>query len=497
MAENDDELKDIFQQKNLENAFPLDEQNWEKMAAVIKNERKGRRKILIYFSLLLLLLGLGSIWFFVEHSQSENPTHTLALTPQQLRGTTTRSVKKEAKPLKQGVIKREAQVPEKVDASNVKSQQPEPLQEIVKPEKKTHLVKKIPTHLAEKQTASLVSNVPFSSKQESVEGLTNLLPTSQPEKKESLPPNKETSETANTGEKIDSVIPQTTAHVKTELSNNKKETNNITTDENLPQNDKLSSDSVLAFNHRPAVSVTNDLAKETTTVLAEKRDSSTNNLSPPKDSIPFKTISTYRIFIEAGTNYLLGWKTNNKTEANGFNPLIGLQYYHNLSKKTELSFGLHYTSINHLSSTSHTSSTSQIKFGEESDVTVISALNMHYMLLPLKLSYGLSKHDYVFIGYTMAYLLDVESKVEKYSTRLNYSSDPVVSKSMGYTKGFNPFDGQLTVCYRRRLYKEWWYIKGEFYYGLRDIKNNVVYATNEFERAYGFRFSLDINLWKK
>ena len=175
---------------------------------------------------------------------------------------------------------------------------------------------------------------------------------------------------------------------------------------------------------------------------------------------------------------------------------MDIQGKSNISLTVGLSLGLMYTSINHLSATSHTSTTTRLKFGEEVDATVVTAQNMHYLLMPLKLNYSLSRNDFVCFGYTIAYLLDVDSKIETYSTRLNYASEPVVSKSRGYSKGFNPYDGQIAVLYRRRVFKEI-YLNGEFFYGLRDIKNDDVYKSKGFERAYGFRLSVGINLWKK
>jgi hypothetical protein len=291
-----------------------------------------------------------------------------------------------------------------------------------------------------------------------------------------------------------------TAESATQRSNEKvsndPDRTDLTPQTEMPLETFVQSDVIPVAVHSPDTVAADVSAPVATTTLTQKQDTAAAVTVPIKDSALSAIPPSHALFLEAGATYLFGWKTNGKTEANGFNPLIGLQYNYVLNPRIGLFVGLQYTTINNLGSTSHTSTTTHIKFGEEVDVTVISALKMHYLLMPLKLSYGLDQNNFIGIGYTMAYLLDVESKVEQYSTRLNYASTPEVSRSMGYTSGFNPYDGQITVSYRRRLYKRW-YATGEFFYGLRDIKNNIVYGSNEFERTCGFKLSLGINLWKK
>lgn len=519
MTDQDDELKDLFRQKNLENAFSPDEQNWEKMSTFLKDEREGKRRLFIYLSLLLLSLGLGSLWFFNEQ---KNPD-ILALKPQEATAKTTPPVNntqqpvpaiaasKSAKPEQEVIVheqlKRQPIADKEPETSAPETQQPTTKQtksDPIQQKQKTHtpipvkmempVVEKKKVNQPEKETTPLVSSSFNPGKQVAAEGSLDPEQLQPKEKKASVVKDKDASKTKNQ-ESNNEELATPAAPLQAELSSPGADHKTLEPVQNTPQENSAASPGALTKDQQDVIT-TDVLAMTTVTLPVEMRDLTINPVIQPRDSIIPKAPATHRIFLEAGSNYLLGWKTNNKTEANGFNPMVGIQYYHEASRKIGLSIGLHYSTINNLGSTSHTSTTTRLKFGEETDVTVISALKMHYLLMPLKLSYKLSRKDFVCIGYTIGYLLNVESKVEEYSTKQDRSTTPVVSRSMGYTSGFNPYDGQITLSYRRRLYKEF-YVNGEFFYGLRDLKDNAIYASNEFERTCGFRLSLSINLWKK
>jgi hypothetical protein len=214
------------------------------------------------------------------------------------------------------------------------------------------------------------------------------------------------------------------------------------------------------------------------------------------DSLLRQAMIAHRLSLELGVDGLAGWTTADRTEGRGINPLAGLRYDHQVSERFGLSAGVYYSRLGHMGQTTHISTRTRLKFGEETDVTEISALQIHYLLLPLKLNYSLSRRDVLSVGYTLAYLLDVDSQVEQYTMKVNDPGTRVVSREKGYSSGFSPYDGQIALGYRRNFYSIW-YVSGEFFYGLRDLKNNEVYAIDKFERIYGLRLSLGINLWKK
>jgi hypothetical protein len=514
MTEQDDELKNLFQQKNREDAFTPDEQNWEKMAAIIKNERSSKRRFFVYFSLVFILGSIG--WFFVEKTVTK--PSMVAVKPQHNGSKTkeaTTPISEESAPKtidnhsqEKNQTKKESYNAKKVDASSIPAKESSYNKPILKSStseqektnnatvtKSKHTVEKIKT-ITPKETIPTEVPIVFDTAnvyetRETIGKSTDPIIAKKAQEKKPTTVPKATDETEKNENNANEEKPIATPFTKTELSNNQ---NNNLNKQSQPQKETVNSDFTEIQKEEKLLA--DNLTMKKILVPAERPDFTIAAIVPIRDSVSPKKLLSHRIFLEAGINYNLGWNTNNQKEANGFNPLFGLQYYRDLSKRAGFSVGLIYSTINHLSATSHTSTTTHLKFGEEVDATVVSAQNMHYLLIPLKLNYSLSKNDFAFIGYTIAYLLDVDSKIETYNTRLNYTSTPVVSKSMGYTKGFSPYDGQITIGYRRRLYKEC-YLNGELFYGLQDIKNNDVYKSKEYERAYGFRLSIGINLWKK
>ncbi len=200
--------------------------------------------------------------------------------------------------------------------------------------------------------------------------------------------------------------------------------------------------------------------------------------------------------IEAGTNYLLGWKAQGKQDANGFNPVIGISYMSFISPKIAISAGLQYTSVGNMKQYTHVSKISRYGLGEESYVTKITPLKIHYLQLPLKINFVLNDKNTFGAGYIFAYLLTVDNKLETYNERLNSSTDYKTSKTKGYVQGFNNFDSQLSLFYRRAVYHNL-FINAEFICGVTDVKNNTFFASSTFERNLGLKLTLVYNLFKK
>jgi hypothetical protein len=206
------------------------------------------------------------------------------------------------------------------------------------------------------------------------------------------------------------------------------------------------------------------------------------------------------LFMEAGTTYLLGWHGGGKTEAGGFNLLAGVNFQHYFTGNVAAQIGVLYNTIDNLSNTSHTISTVKYDLGVEQDVTSIRYQKLHYLVAPIKLTFNLKEKNIFTVGCNVAYLLNSDSKKEKYKT---YSSDPNATKNnltstkeSGYVKGFNPYDIQLSVGYRRQIYKGL-SANAEFFYGLTDTKDNTFFKSNNFDRNVGFKVSLCYDLFKK
>jgi len=96
-------------------------------------------------------------------------------------------------------------------------------------------------------------------------------------------------------------------------------------------------------------------------------------------------------------------KTREKTDANGFNPVIGLNYFNHLTTKLSVTFGAQYSSIGNLDYGSRTSKITRFRMGEESHVTVITPIKLHYLVAPIKLNYALNSKNTIGLGCNISY----------------------------------------------------------------------------------------------
>lgn len=201
--------------------------------------------------------------------------------------------------------------------------------------------------------------------------------------------------------------------------------------------------------------------------------------------------------IEAGASYVFGWKNSDIKEGNGFNPVFGINYHTSFTQKTFLSIGIQYTSLGNMSFNSHTFKVTRYGLGEESKVTIITPNKIQYLVVPIKLDYHLNASNIIGLGCNIAYLLNVESKIETYNEGFSVAkANYTISKTKGYTEGFKTFDTQLSFFYKRQLYKNL-FLNTEFVYGLTDIKDNSFFKSSVFERNQGIKATLVYKLFKK
>jgi hypothetical protein len=467
MTDNDDKLKELLNGKHREDEFPVDHENWEKLSSVLKAERENKKRLVIYLSMLVGFLALTGIYLLNHTDKTDSPLSTL-----EKNSNAVFIYKNPKSSIKERNTKHD--FPEKINSQLKERNTNTPKKEI------DRVNATFANETADNNEVPLDQKSDRKKMQATAAGIKDDRPLSSNEKYENAEdaagepenvPNFQNSETQK-GAGADYLT------VKEK------------TDTNLVTNDSEVSLPTPAIESPDKAGTGNETVR-----LITKLDSVTPSENFKIDSIPQKAVTNV-LALEVGSTYLLGWKNANETEANGFNPVLGLRYSTTITSKIGLSVGIQFTTVKNITATSHTSAITRIKFGEESDVTVISAREMYYLVAPLKLTYSIDSKNIISIGYNAAYLLDVKSTVKTYTQRPDYQSDPVVSTSMGYSTGFNAFDGQIAVGYRRRIYNEL-FINGEMFYGIKDIKDNVSYGSSEFERNYGFKLTLSCGLFKK
>lgn len=232
----------------------------------------------------------------------------------------------------------------------------------------------------------------------------------------------------------------------------------------------------------------------TSLAVAEKKDTiAAPVLKPDTDYVATKQL---RYWLEGGANWMTGWNDNTKRDASGFNPLAGLHLSYPLTGDIELFAGLQYYTVGHLKNSKYTATVTRLDLGRIDQATQFTPQRLHYLSLPLQLSYKLDPKQHIGIGVNLAYLLTADSKVESYTYDYFGKTSVEVSKAKGYTQGFRDFDAQLCLIYRRRLYTRF-YAQATLFYGLTDVKTGVALPSNSFERNSGVRISLNYLIFNK
>lgn len=201
-------------------------------------------------------------------------------------------------------------------------------------------------------------------------------------------------------------------------------------------------------------------------------------------------------YVEAGAFVNLGWTYQGVREGTGFNPYLGVSYLMRLTDKAGFSIGAYYTTLAGLKLDTKVIRSSKIVFGEESDVVAITPVRLNYIAVPLRLQYTIDEKQMLTAGYTAGYLLDVQSRVETYTEKLSTQENKMSYMTGGYVEGFRTFNSQLSLGYRRQIYKGLWG-NAEIFYGLTDVRDNVFFGIDRRESATGLKISLTYDLLKK
>lgn len=464
------DFKDALKGKLNEKQFQFDESNWEQASAMLDATREEKKKRpFFYYILSGILLFISVIGFYILKPTEVTSEKEVAANNAEIKKTKAESAKQETK-------KQETALALTENSSITKTKN-----EIEKP-----VVEKVERALPVKETIVETTNInsrlvnKVSKKEKKTRVTTARVVTPITRKKKEVTPINNT----------DKAVTTTKANEETPI------VKNISEEEKTKPAKVEETPLVTPAEVKPEIVVTTGGASnnnidsvKTVAAVAE---------TPKKDSLPKPLVKEPIHFIsfEAGTNYLFGWNNPGKKDANGFNPVVGLNYSNAITKKVTFSFGIHYTMVRNLSYSSHTVTTTRYNFGEESDVMVFTPTTMHYLVAPIRASYAFDTKNVFGIGCNVGYLLNLNSNVELYSQKASQKGNTAVLKTSGYTQGFKTFDTQLSLFYRRSLAKDLW-LHTEFMYGITDIKDNAFFNSNVKEKNVGLKLTLIYNLFKK
>lgn len=511
--------------------FPFDEQNWEKAAKMIDASRKGKnRGGIILFSAVALLCTSGLVYYFgFSDSNKQLKENTLAVNEAPINSE-----------------KFSNEINEQPASQQNASENP--VSENVTPGENTNSVNE--TLYTENKTVS--NNTTPSSNTKKTNSVNSLKTNPKPDKENNVAESNANSNPAsNTKTEAETnsnshVAPETKAGETKNTSAQKTTTtktntktppvlgNNVAQNSVKPVSVNVSGNETGNTEKLGDVSSTSETPAKTNTTVSDSSDNivaaavkpaknsvmdsvpairkskadSLAAMMPTGDGVSYATNVKAKeihnakniLFMEAGTTYLFGWNGGGKNDANGFNLLAGINFQHYFTNSISAQIGVQYNSIGNLTNTTHTISNVKYDFGIEQDVTSIKYQRLHYVVAPLKIVFNAGEKNYIGIGCNIGYLLNSESKKEKYKTN---SSDPnankkdlTSTKETGYVQGFNPIDIQASISYRRRIYKGL-SANAEFIYGLTDTKNNSFFKSNTFDRNMGVKVSLCFDLFKK
>ena len=194
---------------------------------------------------------------------------------------------------------------------------------------------------------------------------------------------------------------------------------------------------------------------------------------------------------ELGLAQSFGWKyLSREREAIGRSPVFGISYAKTIHPKFWCQFGLRYQSVSPLFSSSKVSRVGYYTgYGEESTVTTITPVRLHYLIAPFKCHLVLNEHHHLGLGLNVGYLMNVSAKVTAYNEKPGYTGPTQTSTQSGYMQGFHWIDAQLAASYTYKLNSEW-ALHSELYYGWIDIKEDAFFNRIQIERNSGIKLSL-------
>ncbi|MCC6371798.1 MAG: hypothetical protein IT236_12385 [Bacteroidia bacterium] len=485
-------LNDILSSKE----FPFDEAAWNSASAYIDNARKQKRRraFFILFPALLFIAGGFAFYFYSGNtnttpslvsqtntseqapapaiSQDNNPSEVTANKAPEIANPPAPANNPPAKEDKQPQPTKPTDVPNIVGTNEpaIKQQQ----SQTVKTPNNTVPVKTIIQKVLPQVVQATAPIIKEKTNPSSV------LPVKSGNGKE-----KQTSPATNVAETSGTSVPENTFATSNTASVNPVATNST----EVAQVPAVQSPPPLPL---PAEEVVTLTAVPASTVAPAKPDSAN------AQAINTPTLSNPRwwFFAEGGLSYAFGWKNPGIRDGNGFNPVVGVHISHALTNKLTVGLGAQYNQVSQMEYSTKVSKVISYKYTEESDVTVITPQKMYYAVLPLKLSYTINKDNLVGIGYNLAYLINVNSKVETYHVGINNTTDYKVTRSLGYTEGIKTLDKQLAIFYRRHMAEKFW-INTELYLGLDDVKDNAFFKSNVKERNSGIKVTLMYNFFSK
>lgn len=177
------------------------------------------------------------------------------------------------------------------------------------------------------------------------------------------------------------------------------------------------------------------------------------------------------VLLGTGFTYLPGWLHKEVLQGKGFNPDFWLAIEKSLKTRVKISTGVGYATISHLQKDQQTAVVKRYSFGEELNVTNLKSLSLHYFTIPVRISYRNTLQSELGAGISFNYLLGVRTLETRYEVKNSMTFNANERKTFDYNPGFSPYDLQLQIFYRRRIWNSWYFLT-EGFAGSKTVKGN-------------------------
>ncbi len=178
-----------------------------------------------------------------------------------------------------------------------------------------------------------------------------------------------------------------------------------------------------------------------------------------------------------GTSQYVGFGSDNHGR---INPEFGLEYQRYLSKNTSLTSGITYFNIEGLNHQVEFSDV-QVGFNKTETKYSFSSNKVHYLFVPLQLTWTLNRFHSISLGAAVSYFLSNNGQVELLTFENEIQQSRSIERTRGYTSGYRPFIASLLGGYELALnYKT--SLGFQYQFGLNTIVNDEVYSPDNRDK---------------
>lgn len=199
---------------------------------------------------------------------------------------------------------------------------------------------------------------------------------------------------------------------------------------------------------------------------------------------------------EAGGAYMLGWQTQQGSDANGLNYYAGLNYGLYIKKKMSVTIGAQLYNISNINTPFYSRQSFQYDFGYNGNYTNITTNELLYVGIPVKFYRNISRTGKVGVGVNTAFLVDSKNSVQTYTERDLVKSNIQTVQQKGNFDGVNTMNVMLSANYNQRLNRRF-FINAEFVYGLSDTYKKNATLNNSRENNMGVRLGIQYTLFER